>query len=150
VKSVVAIYFVFIRGYISLHNQRNLRLISSCLVYIFYSLLSSHYICRESSTNSPLFMQNKANLLDALMNASSAITMNYEQLTMNYANKNKPNSKPIKPKTNPIQTQNKPNTNPIRTQTNPIAKPAPLTLTRLFSFLNFTLPSRYRFYRRRF
>jgi hypothetical protein len=29
------------------------------------------------------------------MNASSAITMNYEQLTMNYANKNKPNSKPI-------------------------------------------------------
>ncbi len=28
---------------------------------------------------------------------------------MNYANKNKPNSKPIKPKTKPIQTQNKPN-----------------------------------------
>ena len=40
------------------------------------------------------------------MNASSAITMNYEQLTMNYANKNKPNSKPIKPN----QTQYKPNT----------------------------------------
>ena len=32
------------------------------------------------------------------MNATSAITMNYEQLTMNYANKNKPN-------TNPKQTQ---------------------------------------------
>ncbi len=30
------------------------------------------------------------------MNVTSAITMNYEQLTMNYANKNKPNSKPIK------------------------------------------------------
>ncbi len=43
------------------------------------------------------------------MNASSAITMNYEQLTMNYANKNKPNSKPIKPKTKPKQTQYKPN-----------------------------------------
>ncbi len=43
------------------------------------------------------------------MNASSAITMNYEQLTMNYANKNKPNSKPIKAN----QTQNKPKTNPI-------------------------------------
>ena len=42
-------------------------------------------------------MQNKANLRKAQMNASSAITMNYEQLTMNYANKNKPNSKPIKP-----------------------------------------------------
>ncbi len=47
-------------------------------------------------------MQNKPNLLDAQMNVSSAITMNYEQLTMNYANKNKPNSNPIKPKTNPI------------------------------------------------
>jgi len=35
-------------------------------------------------------MQNKANLLDAQMNVSSSITMNYEQKTMNYANKNKP------------------------------------------------------------
>jgi hypothetical protein len=30
------------------------------------------------------------------MNISPVKTMNYEQLTMNYANKNKPNSKPIK------------------------------------------------------
>ncbi len=50
-------------------------------------------------------MQNKPNFRKAKMNASSAITMNYEQLTMNYANKNKPNSKPIKPNTNPKQTQ---------------------------------------------
>jgi len=56
------------------------------------------YICRESSTNSPLFMQNKPNFQNGKMNTSSAITMNYEQLTMNYANKNKPN-------TNPIQSQ---------------------------------------------
>ena len=35
-------------------------------------------------------MQNKPNLQNGKMNASSAITMNYEQLTMNYANKNKP------------------------------------------------------------
>ena len=41
-------------------------------------------------------MQNKPNLLNTQMNASSAITMNYEQLTMNYANKNKANTKPIK------------------------------------------------------
>ncbi len=40
-------------------------------------------------------MQNKANFQNGKMNASSAITMNYERLTMNYANKNKPNSKPI-------------------------------------------------------
>ena len=50
-------------------------------------------------------MQNKPNLPDAQMNVSSAITMNYEQLTVNYANKNKPNSKPIKAN----QTQYKPN-----------------------------------------
>ncbi len=47
-------------------------------------------------------MQNKANLLNTQMNLSSAITMNYEQLTMNYANKNKPNQTQYKPKTNPI------------------------------------------------
>ncbi len=39
-------------------------------------------------------MQNKANLLDAQMNVSSVITMNYEQITMNNANKNKPNTNP--------------------------------------------------------
>jgi hypothetical protein len=59
-------------------------------------------ISRKSRRAGRLFMQNKPNLLDAQMNVSSAITMNYEQLTMNYANKNKPNSNPIKPKTNPI------------------------------------------------
>jgi len=50
-------------------------------------------------------MQNKPNLLNAQINASSAITMNYEQLTMNHANKYKPNSKPIKAN----QSQYKPN-----------------------------------------
>ena len=63
---------------------------------------------RRNTSDEPratINMQNKPNLLNARMNVSSAITMNYEQLTMNYANKNKPNSKPIKPKTNPKQTQ---------------------------------------------
>ncbi len=50
-------------------------------------------------------MQNKPNFRKAKMNVSPAITKNYEQLAMNYANKNKPNSKPIKPNTNPKQTQ---------------------------------------------
>jgi len=35
--------------------------------------------------------ENKPNFLDAQMNVSSSITMNYEQITMNNANKNKPN-----------------------------------------------------------
>ncbi len=47
-------------------------------------------------------MQNKPNLLNAQMNITSYITMNYEQKTMNYANKNKPNTNPIKANTNPI------------------------------------------------
>ena len=72
------------------------------LVYIFYSLLSSLYICRESSTNSPLFMQNKANLPAPQMNVTSFYTVDYE---------NKFNWK---------LGENKANTNPIQTQTNPI------------------------------
>jgi len=100
-----------IRGYISLRNQRNLRLISSCLFvakhnirHTIYFLLSAIVALHLSRVlyKSTLFMQNKPNLLDTQMNVRSAITMNYEQLTMNYANKNKPNSKPIKPNTNPI------------------------------------------------
>ena len=51
---------------------------SAYLVYIFYSLLSSRYICRESFTNSSLFMQNKPNLLNAKMNISSILTKDYE------------------------------------------------------------------------
>ncbi len=80
-------FFVLIRVNSWLNTINDIR-------YTFYSLLLSLYICRESSTNSPLFMQNKANFRKSQMNISSAITMNYEQLTTNYANKNKPNSKP--------------------------------------------------------
>jgi hypothetical protein len=67
-----------------------------------------------------LFMQNKANLLNTLMNVTSLITVDYENIANWTLGENKPNSKPIKPnskpikpKTNPKQTQNKPNSNPI-------------------------------------
>ena len=73
--------------------------------YIFYSLLSSLYICRESSTNSPLFMQNKPNFLDAQINVSSFITKDYERNDIFAVPENKPNSKPIKANSNPIQSQ---------------------------------------------
>ena len=75
------------------------------LVYIFYSLLSSLYLCREFSTNSLLFMQNKANLLNAQMNVSSVLTKYYENIANWKLGENKPNSKPIKPNTNLKQTQ---------------------------------------------
>ena len=78
------------------------------------------YICRESSTNSPLFMQNKPNLLNTQMNVTSLITVDYENIANWTLGENKPNSKPIQSQSNPIQTQNKPKTNPKQTQTNPI------------------------------
>ncbi len=66
------------------------------------------------------------------MDVSSAITMNYEQLTMNYANKNKPNSKPICQRAKLMQSvylqrimkknadRGYEKTKPIQTQSNPI------------------------------
>ena len=60
--------------------------------------LSPLYNCRESSTNQLLFMQNKANLLDAQMNVSSILTKDYENKWQRKVGKNKPNSNPIKAK----------------------------------------------------
>jgi len=81
---------------------------------------------------SPLFMQNKANFLDALMNVTSFITTYYENKWQRRVRKNKPNSNPIKPNfrkakmnVNSLITKdyrkkddfavrkNKPNSNPI-------------------------------------
>ncbi len=55
---------------------------------------------------STLFMQNKANLLDALMNVTYFITTDYLNKCLRQPPKNEPN-------TNPIRTQYKANTNPI-------------------------------------
>ena len=55
-----------------------------------------HYICRESSTNHLLFMQNKPNFQDAQMNLSSILTKNYENESVWTLGENKPNSNPIK------------------------------------------------------
>ncbi len=54
-------------------------------------------------------MQNKANLLDAQMNVTSFYTVDYENIANWKLDENKPNSKPIKANTKPIQTQFKPN-----------------------------------------
>jgi hypothetical protein len=74
-------------------------------VPIIYVLIK-HYICRESSTNSPLFMQNKPNLPDAQMNVRSAITVDYENKSNWKLGENKANSKPIQSQSNPIFTKN--------------------------------------------
>ncbi len=61
------------------------------------------YICRESSTNHLLFMQNKANVKDAQINVNSYMKSIYEKLDIWLSGKNKPNSNPIKP--NPQKAQ---------------------------------------------
>ena len=53
--------------------------------------ISTQSLSMSLGTPADCFMQNKANLLDAQMNVSSAKTMNYEQITMNNEPKNKPN-----------------------------------------------------------
>ena len=50
-------------------------------------------------------MQNKANLLNAQMNVTSIMTRDYENKSNWKLGENKPNSKPIKANTKPIQTQ---------------------------------------------
>jgi hypothetical protein len=48
------------------------------------------YNCRESSTNRPSFLQNKANLLDTQTNVSSVKTRNYENKRFFRRRENKP------------------------------------------------------------
>ncbi len=48
------------------------------------------YNCRESSTNWPCFLQNKANLRSAKMNVTFFLTKDYENKTAFRAQKNKP------------------------------------------------------------
>ena len=80
------------------------------------------YICRESSTNRPHFMQNKANFLATQMNVNEVLTKDYENNASPAVRKTKPNkpnfkmgkmaatSWTTKPYTNGQQTmiQNKP------------------------------------------
>ncbi len=75
----------------------------------------------ESALQIRLFMQNKPNFLDAQMNLTSLITVEYENKSNWTLGENKPNSNPIKANTKPIkankmpiQTQYKPKTNPIK------------------------------------
>jgi len=49
-----------------------------------------------------LIMQNKPNFRNAKMNVNTVITKDYEDILPRPMRKNKPNTNPIKPKTNPI------------------------------------------------
>ncbi len=75
------------------HNHRESRI----EYQVIYMPISHLYICRESSTNQLLFMQNKPNFQNAQMNVSSILTTNYENKWQRRVRKNKPNSNPNKP-----------------------------------------------------
>ncbi len=74
------------------HNHRESR-IENQVIYVPIR----HYICRESSTNQLLFMQNKPNVKDAQINVNSYMKSIYEKLDNWLSGKNKPNSNPNKP-----------------------------------------------------
>jgi hypothetical protein len=75
----------------------------TCAIGILTILVALH-LSRVLYEFTP-FMQNKPNLLNAQMNASSFVTKDYENDNTFRLPENKPNTKPIKPNTKPIQTQ---------------------------------------------
>ncbi len=114
--------------------------------------LSPLYICREPSTNQLLFMQNKPNFKDALMNVNTYYTKVYKNETAFRRGKNKPNSNPIKPnsqkaKMNVNLTLTKDyrkndcladqKTNPIQTQSNPVLSAPVLSKVEGVEWANF-------------
>ena len=52
------------------------------------------YNYRGTSTNQPVFLQNKPNFRNAQMNVTSVKTMTYEQITMNNPGKKQSQNKP--------------------------------------------------------
>jgi len=94
-----------------LNAQKNRALLDPELVEgpALRSLLRSRhlYICRESSTNHLLFMQNKPNVKYAQININSYMKSKYEKLDTWLSGKNKPNSNPIQTQSNPISKKPK-------------------------------------------
>ena len=64
--------------------------------------LSPLYICRESSTNQLLFMQNKPNFQRSQMNVNTYNTTDYENIANWTLGESKPNTNPIQTQSNPI------------------------------------------------
>jgi hypothetical protein len=73
-------------------------LIRSIRGYLRVFVPIRHYICRESSTNQLLFMQNKPNVKDAQINVNSYMKSIYEKMDTWLSGKNKPKTNPISAK----------------------------------------------------
>jgi len=81
------------------------------------------YICRVSSAQKELIMQNKPNLLNAQILVNCVLTMDYVNIRLRSRRQNKPNSKPIQSQSKPISNPNKPNFKPNQTQNEPKTNP---------------------------
>jgi hypothetical protein len=86
-------------------NRRLGRRIVLNLGHLDFDIVSDFDIRISDFNHSGCFMQNKPNLLDAQMNVRSLITVDYENIANWKLGENKANTKPIKPNTNPKQTQ---------------------------------------------
>ncbi len=102
------------------------------------------YICRESSTNQLLFMQNKPNFRKAKMNVNIYYTKVYKNETAFRRGKNKPNSNPIFLRTKMNVNlyviedyENEPPSGPKKqTQTKPISSKAKIACRKIWPHPN--------------
>gem|GEM_PF-5878408 len=88
------------------HNHRESR-IENPVIYVPIR----HYICRESSTNQPLFMQNKPNVKYAKMNISPFMTIKYVNLDTWLSGKKQTQFKPKQTQSSKSQNECKLNFN---------------------------------------
>jgi hypothetical protein len=116
IQSTTNNHLSFISNHLAMVNiQKNnhLSIINNHLAFGIFTLVKN-----PLQINS--FMQNKANLLDALMNVTSLITVEYENISNWTLGENKPNTNPIKANSKPIQSQFKANQSQFKANTNPI------------------------------
>ncbi len=72
-------------------------MITKALILANLPKYSSLYICKETSTNPPPFMQNKPNFLNTLRNLTSIIKKVYTSFLLLGRRQNKAKTNPIKP-----------------------------------------------------
>ena len=88
-----------------LANRRLGRRIVLNLGHFDFEIVSDFDIRISDFNHSGCFMQNKPNLMDTQMNVSTVLTKDYERNDVFAVPENKANSNPIKPNTNPKQSQ---------------------------------------------
>ncbi len=76
---------------ISIKNNAGLLGLNHLTTIDYRPTTNCFYICREGSTNQPLFMRNKPNLLNTQISVTSIFTKDYENAYLREHHENKPN-----------------------------------------------------------